>query len=436
MIRLRLIDLFKGTNVHYWYKHFQSLNFSSRNEVIKYQNNKLERLIIYSYNNVDYYKMLFKKHNLIPDDIRSVNDLMRLPIIDRDIIRENLKLLKSNEINISKMHKGSSSGTTGIPITYYKCINGLSAGIASLYILSGMTGCKIGDRSVHIWGNATTIKRWNTLQSRIKNYFINQLNIASSFLDSNKGISESLEKIIRHNPESIDGYPSSIYAVAKYLEKNKISIDKVKQVITTAENLEPNQRDLIEKYLGPTSDLYGSGEVLGIAIRPISDEKYYIFDPNVIVEAVESGIEGMKNLIVTDLNNYGMPLIRYKIGDLIDDVFEPDETCKMPFTYFNKLIGRSSEIIILPNGRRFHPVNIFGGTHFRKFKNINRHKVIWNGEKLTFVFEVTENFNDTELKLGIDMMLNDYNVNYRIQYTNKIQPSSSGKYKYMEIINK
>lgn len=433
MLKLRLIDLAKGFNTYDRYKEYRSALKWSRDEVVNYQNKKLKSLINHAYNNVPYYRNWMLNHNILPNEISKVEDLIKIPILDREIIREQGKNLVAKNKKNKDLHFGSSSGTTGIPINYYQDSQALSAGIAANYVLWLMSGWKLGQRNVHIWGNSSSIKRWNSISSRIKVKLMNQLNIPSTLLNE-EDIKEIAEKIIRFRPESLEGYPSAIYTLAKYFKQNNLSKLELKQVLTTAENLEDCQRKIIEEVFAPTGDFYGCGEVMGVATRPIGDNKYYVFEPHVIVEAIDSGIEGMKEILVTDLDNEAMPMIRYKVGDLIDDLHLPESDSKYPFIFFNKILGRNVDIISLPNGKRFHPVNIFGGTLFRKFPEISKHKVIWNGISLKLIFEINGTFDDTQLKIQIGDLLQSFDVPFSIEYTSNLLPSSNGKFKYIEIL--
>jgi phenylacetate-CoA ligase len=168
-------------------------------------------------------------------------------------------------------------------------------------------------------------------------------------------------------------------------------------------------------------------------VRPLKDEKYYILDMHVIVEIEQNELEEGYDVIVTDLDNFGMPKLRYKIGDMIDGIYEPNPNSKYQLSYFKKIIGRNSDIITLPNGMKFHPVNIFGGTTFRQFKEITRHKVIWDGTLLEILLEAKDTNNKVKIDLIIGELLSRYEVNYKVNYTDKIPPSKSGKYKYLEI---
>jgi phenylacetate-CoA ligase len=433
-ILLRAIDLAKGTNVYSWYRFFQKTLSWDRKQVESYQSERLQQLIQHAWKTTPYYRSEFDRLGLKPGDIESASDLKKMSILDRDTIHDNMERMLSSKFSIKNLHKGSSSGTTGIPIKYYINTDGLSAGIAAGYVLWSMSGWEAGQRNVHIWGNENSIKRWRTLSSRIKTFFFQQKNIASTQLNNPDNTEKLVQEIIQFKPKSIEGYTSSIYTLAQHFQSQTQRLENLEQVLTTAENLEPHQRELIEAVFAPIGDLYGSGEVLGVATKPLGDDRYFVLAPHVIVETEETGIPGMKDLLLTDLNNYGMPMIRYKIGDMVDELHKPTTNAKYPFNWFKSIQGRSSDIIVLSNEKKFHPINIFGGTSFRKFTEITRHKVVWDGVSLKFIFEVKSMPDQKEVHTLLQKMVNDYNVPFSIEYTGRLSPSASGKYKFLEIV--
>ena len=433
-VLLRILDLFKRTNVLPWYKFYCDTIKWDRERIIEYQIRRLKALLKHVRDTVPYYSNIFDNNKININDINSLSVLNDLPIIDRDIIQNNIEQLISKKFSKDQLMKGGSSGTSGIPIEYYHDYSGYSAGVAAGYMLWSMSGWEIGKRNIHIWGNQSSIKQWNTLRSKIKNVLIRQKNIPSTLLNDPSQLKTITNEILKFKPCSFDGYASSIYSLASFIEENNIRLSGVRHVLTTADNLEEYQRDLIERVIGPTGDLYGSGEILGIASRPVNEEKYYILDPHVIVETIDFNDNYMKDIVITDLHNYGMPFIRYKIGDMIDQVQTPKPNSKFPFSWFTKIYGRDSDVINLPNGMKFHPMNVFGGTLFREFDGIKRHKVVWDGNKLLFIFEVDDFNNKEPLNNALKKLLMPYGCEYVIEFTNKIYPSSSGKYKYVEII--
>jgi phenylacetate-CoA ligase len=431
-ILFRILDLVKKQNVTNRFLFYRKTAKWSIDDVKKYQNARLLEIMRFALKTVPFYIDFAKENGFSVKDFETIESLSKLPIIDRDILQKYGDKLLANGVQKDQLVKGSSSGTTGIPISYYMDKKALSAGTAAGYALWSMTGWKLGQKSVHIWGNESSIKRWNTPSSRLKNKLIKQLNIASTELNQPMKLEGIAQKIIKFKPKTIDGYASSINTLSKYFEQKGYSLPSLKAVISTAENLDEAFKFNIEKNLALTADLYGSGEVLGIAIRPAGDNKFYVLDTHVYLETIKSGIEGMKEILVTDLDNYAMPLIRYKIGDMIDDVNPSSIKNKYPFQWFGSVQGRSSDIITTPNGKKLHPVNIFGGTTFRKFPQITRHKVIWDGIKLKFVFESKESFDHDALYREIAKLLEGFDVLFEVTHTDKIYPSKSGKYKYVE----
>ena len=127
---------------------------------------------------------------------------------------------------------------------------------------------------------------------------------------------------------------------------------------------------------------------------------------------------------------YCYPFVTHR---LYPTLRQPDHSSTFPFSSFTKIQGRSSEIIDLPNGKKFHPVNIFGGALFRKFPQISKHKVIWDGKSLKFIFEAHRFPDDLQLRAQLAELLLPYSVPFSVVYAKKMRPSASGKHQYLEI---
>jgi phenylacetate-CoA ligase len=431
--KLALLDLAKHTRIASHFKFYLKTLEWDREKLVAYRNDRLRKLIRFSYENVPYYRRVMIERGIRPDQIKSAEDLAVFPVLDRDTVRREGERLRAAGGRRSRLWPGSSSGTTGIPVSFVRDVNGLSAGFASIYALWRLSGWTPGRRTVHIWGDAISIQKWNRWTSKARNLWMRQKNIPSPFLDDSKKIEEIAEKIVAFDPFAIEAYPSTIYTLAEYFQGKGLSLNRLSYILTSAENVDDYRRDLIERALGPIVDLYGCSEVLGIASRPVQDDKYYIFEPHVFVEAVDSGVPGPKEILVTDLDNYGQPFIRYRLGDWVDGLFEPEKGARYPLAYFHRVMGRDSEIIRLPNGKRIHPIHMLGGRIFRNFPEITRHKVIWDGKSLKIVLEVTGPPDERELSRRLAETLRPYDVPFLIEYTDKLLPSLGGKYKYVEI---
>lgn len=429
----RLEDLLKKTKIENYYSKFSLLCKSDPEEIRILQKEKLRLLIRHSYSNIPWYRRKMNEAGINPEDIIDLKSIINLPVLTRNDIRDFSDQMKWQQYTGKILHS-SSSGTTGIPIKYSQDVNAFSAGIAAGHTLMGLSGWKPGMRNVHIWGNMDSIKQWKKLSSQIKQILYKRKNIASPLINNPEQILPVVKKIIKFKPYVIDGYTNSIYELANYLKANRIRLNDVKMVFTTGENLEEFHKKLIEEIIAPVSDIYGCGEINGIACRPAGDARYYIFDPHVLVETLQEKDSLMKEILITDLDNFYMPFIRYKVGDIIDTIKPASKENIIPFSYFTRIYGRTADHIVLPDGKKLFPINIFGGTVYRKYLSVTRHKTIWNGKKLIFLFETKDNPDIQALKSEIDLSLKEYNVEYEVKFTDKILPGKSGKHQYFERI--
>jgi len=429
---LQIEDWVRGSRKNNFYNSYHTWLRLFPEEIRSRQLEKLQKLVQHAYRHIPWYRNVFDQAGLKPQDIRSQDDLRNLPPLTREAIRDQAGQMIWPGFK-GKVLKGSSSGTTGIPITYYQDMNAMSAGTAAGVYMEQMCGLIPGMRNVHVWGNKESIQQWNTLNSWLKQKVNHRKNIAATLLNDPANIPDVVRQIRQFRPQSIDGYPNSLFAIAQYLHTHKIRIPSLRLAFTTAENLEPHHEELIEQTLAPVSDMYGCSEINGIAIRPATEKRYYIFEPHVIVETVPLPGQPMQEILVTDLDNYYMPLIRYKIGDLIDGVRPGSAGNPFPFAYFTKIYGRSSDRVVLPNGLVLFPVNIFGGTLYRKYPQITRHRVTWNKQFLKFEFEANGSLNREALEADVKRSLTGYPIAFQVHYTHQLLPVKSGKYQYFVV---
>ncbi len=430
-IILFLLDIFQNTSIRRYFNFYRNTLAWSIDEVKSYQLNKLRSIIAHAQKNVPYYKEVLHANNFNVKDLKTFDDLRYIPLLTRELIQKHKYNLVSLQHKKEDLERSSSSGTTGIPIEYFHDKDSLSAGIAAGYFAWSLSDWMPGDKTLHIWGNPTTVAYWNKWRSKFKRLLKNQTNLASTEFGSKQNLDSIYHFVSSQKFSAIDGYTTSIYELAKFIAENRYKSLHVKNLFTTAENLLDYQKNVIEEFVGPVSDLYGCGEINGIAVQPMNENKYFVIDPHVFVEVEQTGND-FKHIIVTDLENKAMPFIRYKISDLIDGINEPDNSQKIKFSYFNKLLGRDSEIIELPSGKKILPVNIVGGTSFRKIGGILKHKVVWKKDEVVFYFETNNEFSLDKANNLLKSEFKDLNLPIRIEIVDRLLPDKSGKYKYFE----
>lgn len=428
------LDIFQKTSIGKYHKYYIDCLAMSKDELYATRLEKLKRLLKTAYENVPYYNEIFNQAGFNYIEIKELNSINVLPVLTRETLAENFEKMINSKAKHSRVKISSSSGTSGIPLRYAYDSNSISAGVAAGYFAYGLSGWHLGSKTLYIWGNPTSVKHWNSALSRGKSIITNIKKIAATDLNDPKNLVKIYDYIAKDNFDYIEGYTSSIFEMANFMKINGLPKLTVKGVYTTAENLMSHQEEIISEMLGPVTDGYGCSEVNGIAVRLPSSSKYYIMEPHLHLE-VSSRDKGFGDLLVTDFFNYTMPLIRYQVGDMVSDICLGENDDSIKFDYFTKLHGRSSDIIRLPNGNNFYPVSIVGGTFFRQIRGLVKHKVIWNGKRLFFIFEINEHYDgDSAYKLVTDEY-GKLEVPLMIKTTEKILPSIGGKFKYFEIDN-
>jgi len=117
---LPISDILLRRNIRTNFEFLMKSQFWSEIELKAYQSEKLKILIKHAYTNVPYYTALFKKNKLIPDDIKSIDDLFKIPILSKDDIRRNFPgNIVANNIQKNEMYLTASSGSTGEPLRYF-----------------------------------------------------------------------------------------------------------------------------------------------------------------------------------------------------------------------------------------------------------------------------------------------------------------------------
>jgi len=254
--------------------------------------------------------------------------------------------------NISKneLVRRATNGTTAAPVKFYRSKEDVSWGIGAELRGYSWAGYEVGDKVALIWRILPGLNR--SFNFKLENLMrrhkiLNILNISE----------ESMELFARnmHNlqPDFIRGYAGSTNIFATYLSQNDHFKIRPRAVFTSCETLFPHYRKTIEETFNcKVFDYYGSSETSHLAAQCGQHEGLHITEENFILEVVKNdesvspGEEG--KVLVTNLNSFAMPFIRYDIGDL-GKIFPDTCTCGRNLSLF-KPIGRDYEYFVDSDG--------------------------------------------------------------------------------------
>lgn len=308
----------------------QSQHFSKK-EMTVYQEKQLKNIIAHTYSNVPYYKELFDNLNLKPSDIKSKKDLSKIPFLTKSIVRENLDKLRATNYR-NKSYPKSTSGSTGQPTIFYQTKEDFSWIWAAHFRAWEWAGYTPGDRYVKL----SITDENKSLKKKIQN-FLFRCKFIRVYDMSEENIQNYVKKIISFRPVLIYGYSSSLNAIAEYMNKKGIKYE-TKAIITTGDKLMPNYyKNIKSAFCCSIYDEFGcGGEGLYIAAQ-CEKGNYHISDELMIVE------ENKGEIVITSLNNYAMPLIRYKSGDNVK--LDGGCSCGKGLSMIESLKGRTNEFI-------------------------------------------------------------------------------------------
>lgn len=348
-IILELSDLILKRSISRNFRLLQKSQWWSEQELVDYQNKKLRELITHAYYNVPYYGELFKKLGLKPGDIRSKEDLTKLPILTKEEIRKNYpgKIVAKN-ISKNDSYLTGSSGSTGEPLKYLVSRNAYSMNTAAKLRGWYWMGYHLGDKFVKLSQNprSKSEKRIQDFINRNRYLYVQQLT-----KENFENICNELEA---YQPKIIRGYPDPLMFLSRYIEKYGRNEIYPKAINTTGNVLYPEARELIEKqFKCRIFDSYNS-EAGAVAFECHTHSYYHLAMEYAITEIIHDGKEtgpGQKGkLITTDLVNYAMPFIRYDTQDIVTKG-SGKCSCGRELETISRIEGRDNDILITPSGK-------------------------------------------------------------------------------------
>lgn len=435
----KIHDAITGTNIVSSYKILKITEKYSKSELEKLQTEKLKKLIKITYDNNQYYKEIFDQKGISPNDIKGINDIGLIPISDKQMFRQaGSKVFSISDLRHVKI--GKTGGTTGVPLKYLKDQHTRSVGWAAYYRWYDWMGIDNSDRSISFWGARRVINNRSIINvyHRLLNKIDHHLSLNSFDINDNN-LPMIIQKIIKHKPVFISGYLSAILQVAYYLKENNIKIIGTKTVSTTTETLLPPYRKIIEEVFNcPVYDQYGCGECGSIAFECNYHSGLHVSSEHCIVEIVDDNGEKCEygkigNVIVTDLDNYAMPFIRYKNGDTAKMINERCD-CGINSPIIAAITGRSADTVTLKNGSKVHGVfftDIISELKLIETMAIKRFQVYQHipGE---IEFRIESEIKLSEISTGRLMAIFERFFNKAvIVYYNILPYEESGKFKYI-----
>jgi phenylacetate-CoA ligase len=410
-------------------KHTETWSYNKLQEL---QLTLIQELYIHAYINVPYYHRLFDQIGLKIGDVTDLSDLRRIPCLTKDLIRHHGSELLARNISRSKRLYMNTGGSTGIPLElFYEKGISRAREWAFMHTLWRRVGWRYGDSSVMLRG-------WNVPHGLWQYEPIRNRLIMSAYHLNEPNLPLYIQKIRNFAPKFIEAYPSNLTVLARYMEKHKLPpFRSVKAILAGSENLFPIQRGLFETVFDcRVYSWYGHGEIVALGGECEESTDLHMFPEYGILELLTergdtvTGVGEMGEIVATGFNNYVMPLIRYRTGDM---GIWADGSCKCGRNYprMARIEGRKQELVITSDGNIITLTGLIFAQHFRAFSHIKQMQLVQKsvGELTLRIVpdsDYSRSDDEDEVRGKIFLAVGD-RLKLRFDYVDEIPCTPSGK---------
>jgi len=404
-------------------------------QIREFQWKKLKALLEYSARNVPYYRDVFKRLGAEPDDIKTEKDLGSFPVLRKDDIRANSEALISEVYPRRRLDPDSTGGSTGKNLYFFVGKEANEARRANNIRQNRWIDIELGDKIALLWGTAFDMERAKKITNAIRSHLSNTLLLSAYRMDQDS-LGDYVKRLRRFKPDMLVGYPSALSHFAASLVDSGETRIRPHAVLLSGETLYDHQREMIEKaFQTEVYNHYGCREFGAIARECAQRNGLHIAAERVLLQVNpvtdSTAGERVSELLVTDLDSFGMPFIRYAIEDMGSITWDKC-SCGLGLPRLETAIGRTFDVVRAPNG------NFLGGTFWtillRKKQGIERWQVIQEKlDEITIAFIPTEDFSDEIRQYVIGKVREACGDQMRVRFELKpsLDSTPTGKHRFV-----
>jgi len=350
-VYLPLVEWYKQTPLSDYIEEAEENQYVPRENLRKRQFDNLAEVVHHAEEHSPYYRDLYAEHSVSASDLEAPEDLRDFPIVEKADVQENAEEMIAEEYPGNLM-RGLTSGSTGESLEFFYDSHHFARMRACMWRGRRWWGTHRWEPRLILWSRPVEQElstEWKTvLKNRLRNNY--QFNTFRQLEP------EYLEKIVETiesaKPSLIYGYASSLARLAEFIDAKGISInddESLRLVEYTADHMSPAERKLASKvFRAPVISQYGASEVPAISNECPEGNHHRAVDQVFVEFLREDGTHAepgeMAEMVVTSLYNYGMPMIRYRVGDM-GVYYEEECDCGRTLPLMELRAGRSVDLI-------------------------------------------------------------------------------------------
>jgi phenylacetate-CoA ligase len=335
-------------------REFERTQFLSEDELRDLQTRRLRALLDHAYRRCPFYRERLGRADLAPGGLRRLEDLRALPPLEKRDIQEQGPRLVAEGWPESDLLPNQTGGSTGAPVAFFLDRERKCSRAAATLRHNRWSGWEVGDKAAVIWG-APRDRPGGGWRARLREALLREPLWLDAARLSDQTMAGFHAALHRHRPRVIQAYANAAVLFARYLEARGLAAYRPEALVTSAEVLEDGGRELLERVFGcPVFNRYGCREVSVVASECPAHSGMHTMAEGLYVEIetprgpAAPGETGA--ILVTDLLNRAMPLIRYRIGDAGAWAAGPCP-CGRALPRLQRVAGRVTDFLVGGDGR-------------------------------------------------------------------------------------
>jgi phenylacetate-CoA ligase len=393
---------------------------------------RIKKLVGYAYENVPFYSASMRHADIVPSDISSFAAYTAIPFLEKRNIQTNLNELTSKSYSKRDLIPDASGGSTGEPTNFFVDRKHQYIKASFHYRHDRWTGWDIGRKIGVVWGAQRDLQAFRAWRGKILQKYLFRMFYLDAFNLSEEKVIDFVRILNKEKPTMLLAYANAIFLVSKIIQSKRLEVHSPKGIVVSAETLTDEKRSTIEKvFRCKVLNRYASREVGMIASECQAQSGLHIATENVYVEVVRNGKPAppgeLGEIVVTDLHNYAMPLIRYRTGD-VGTLSEQPCSCGRGLPLLGEVSGRSSDFFVTRSNKLIHGEYF---THlFYGIPSIKRFRVVQESVDHVHV-KIIPDGEISPLELNrvlteIGRLMEQANVT--IETVGTLEPTRSGKF--------
>ena len=336
---------------------FEASQYLSRTAIEELQVRRLRKLLLHAFDNCPFYTVRVKKTGWTRRDLESLSpdQLTAFPLLSKRDIQDFREELTARNIPSELRVRNQTGGSTGSPLQFWVDRKRFDSRRASTVRHNRWVGMNPGDWLAVLWGARLDQEVRPGWRGWLRNQLITRCVELNTSTIRESDWQKFINEIRAKRPRFLLAYAQSAVLFAEYLNHRKIADINFQSVITTAEVLLPEQRGLLEEcFHCRVFNRYGCREVSVIASECEQHTGMHVNADALLVEIVPAPDipAPAGKVVITDLFNLSMPLIRYEVGDVATWAPEQQCPCGRGLPLLADVQGRISDFLTLSDGRQ------------------------------------------------------------------------------------